>query len=83
MFFNPIIIYFFSYIVFNSEQLFDFLEEIEKKTIPAIDVSQNAGKYIVEPVPKYVRGLFKNWAKQNVRTSKKLKNSEIVKYAWK
>lgn len=53
---------FFSYIVFNSEQLFNFLEEIEQQTASVIDVSQNTGSYVVEPVPKSVRELLKKRA---------------------
>ena len=51
---------FFPYIVFNPEQLFNFLEEIEQKTGSIIDVSQNTGNYVVEPVPKYVRELLRD-----------------------
>ncbi|GEM_PF-671628 len=49
----------FPYIVFNHNQLFDFLEEIETKTNCLIDIAQNTGNYIVEPVPRYVKGTLK------------------------
>lgn len=55
---------FFSYIVFNPEQLFNFLEEIEQKTGSIIDVSQNTGSYVVEPTPKHVREILASRSKK-------------------
>lgn len=53
---------FFPYIVFTNEQLFDFLEEL-RKTNSKVNVSQNTGNYIVEPIPKYVKEFLQNRAK--------------------
>lgn len=50
---------FFSFIVFTHEQLFDFLDGIERYTGTSIDVSQNTGNYVVEPIPDYVRELLR------------------------
>jgi DNA-binding Lrp family transcriptional regulator len=49
---------FFPFIVPTHEQLFDFLEEIEKNTDSVVDISQNTGNYVVEPVPKSIKELF-------------------------
>ncbi len=49
---------FFSYIVFTHEQLFNFLEEVENKSSSIVNVSQNPGNYLVEPLPKHVRDVL-------------------------
>ena len=50
---------FFPYIVFKHEELFDFLEKVEKETDCVISVYQNTGNYIVEPVPDYAKEILK------------------------
>ena len=54
---------FFSYITPNSERLFNFLEGIESKTDSIIDVSQNTGEYLVEPLPIYAQNVLEKRAK--------------------
>lgn len=55
--------FFFPYIIFTNEQLFDFLEGLRKKTNSKVNVSQNTGNYIIEPIPKYVKQLLQNRVK--------------------
>lgn len=54
---------FFSYIVPESKYLFNFLERIEKETNSIVDLSQNTGDYLVEPVPKTVINYLENKSK--------------------
>ena len=49
----------FSSISFTHKQLFDFLEKIEKSTNSKIEVYQNTGNYIINPVPDYVKEILK------------------------
>lgn len=50
---------FFWYIVFEQNQLFEFLDKIEKKIGGRVKVSQNTGIYTIKTVPEYTLDIFK------------------------
>lgn len=50
---------FFWYIVFEQNQLFEFLGKIEKKITGRVRVSQNTGVYTIKSVPEYALNFFK------------------------
>jgi DNA-binding Lrp family transcriptional regulator len=50
---------FFSYIVPTSENLFEFINKLEREAKCPIEFSQNTGNYIVNPAPKYAQEVIK------------------------
>ncbi len=54
---------FFTSIVFTHQQLLDLLLLIEKSSNTQIEVFQNTGEYLINPVPNYVKQVLKERSK--------------------